>query len=637
MGKLYDVTIYYETGFNMGNIPDGPAVLQLAESKSFRAVFLRQNKYLGSVDLQGVFDDFENADYCQVGNAYYFITSVEAVGGNTVRISLQIDAINTIGGVSNLKVISGWLSRAHPRTDTPFGNIMKEPWAPMHPLVVKWKKVYNAKDPTKPDVDSTVTVSTVDLWNMGQYASKLIQQAADTEAAEDADFMLIPQLPPTPDNPTEFQISDPAATGGVYHYNLPNMVCYLGDSTIQTKDGKNALEMVRSIGIESAIVAMYKIPAGRFDLQIRQGELTTLDWIRSKPQQLDGPNPIYGEPANAKASCLHNTISIASIAGGDSQTFDTADLYESSGSNVRFLLNSDFSPNGSDYIRPLVFQGQLTEFTEQSVKGVSWVNSGYSFQGGSGGRLTLATYARNSTLSQQIQSKALDKIDISMSQTKRNGIVDTVQGVVGGIADIGLSIAAPFVPTVSHSWGGGKGMKTTYSSGGNPLDVASGVIGGVNRIVDSIQGGVDAYDDYKKQQIERANAVTQFNMDMTSAMWDAAKSAQIVAPEITFPVEPGLVGYFGNAFLICQVGLDDRDVAMFDKFLTANGYATSEQYYDGCMTDRTKFNFVQFSDVQLDASAPMTMRMMAEDILRSGVRIWHKLATTADYDSNPRR
>ena len=82
MGRLYEVTLYYETGFNSANIPDSPDVLALAEKKTFNAIYRRQNYYLSTIRLDGTIDDFQDADYAQAGNAFYFVVGIDAVSDN---------------------------------------------------------------------------------------------------------------------------------------------------------------------------------------------------------------------------------------------------------------------------------------------------------------------------------------------------------------------------------------------------------------------------------------------------------------------------------------------------------------------------------------------------------------------------
>ena len=624
MGRLYEVTLYYETGFNSANIPDSPDVLALAEKKTFNAIYRRQNYYLSTIRLDGTIDDFQDADYAQAGNAFYFVVGIDAVSDNTVQLTLQIDPISTIGGVGMLNVIGGWLKRAHPKTDEPFENMMGEPWAPRRPLQIKFKRIVNQYDDNTKFI--TIIASTVDLSKINPYARVL--KPAQEEGNLDT-YMMIPQYPPPPEGSTTLVLQDPDAVER--RYKLPSICLYAYLDAAKPKLDE-ALANVRGLGIDSAIIAQYLVPELKFDVQYFNADLGSIKGLRYTTKFAmpdgDGPNPIYADVKNKKAVCLHNTIAVSSIVGADSATYDTADLVEPDGKPIRFLVSGDPAPGGSEIIRPAYFQGELTSYTEQAVRGGAWRNAGMTFQGGSGGMLSLANYNRNARLGYEIQQRTLQKMENVTAENLIQGSIDTVQGAVNGVGNIIGGAVDQFNPLNQIArFGAGP----AYTGG------ISQIAAGANQLVDAAQTGLSTYYGYQNNLLDIGNQQTTYRMHTQNALWDAIGSANIVAPEISFPQEPGLINYFGNAFLIVQVGLHPDDVVQFDKFLTANGYSTSEQYYPEVFIDRQKFNFVQFSDVQLGAKCSMIIRRMAEDVLKSGVRIWHKLATSADYDDNPRR
>ena len=65
MPTIYNIRLFYNTGYDTGNIPDSPSLLDTCEYKDFDAVLLRQSRGLASVKLRTDYKSVRDADYCR--------------------------------------------------------------------------------------------------------------------------------------------------------------------------------------------------------------------------------------------------------------------------------------------------------------------------------------------------------------------------------------------------------------------------------------------------------------------------------------------------------------------------------------------------------------------------------------------
>lgn len=634
MAKTYDVTLYYSTGFNGFDIPDGPEILNQATKRNFPAVFKRQSRGLGSIKLAATYADVEDADYCSIGSDYYYILDVNmATNDTTATLTIKHDPITSMGGVAALNIIGGWLLRAHAKDDKPFSNTLPEDFVPRRPLKIISKTLVHKKEDETRQGYLTVVASSVDLTQTVQYAKKLVIQPKEGEDADaTSDYMLYPELPPANTRTT-------TVTYGGSSYELPSISLFnlngggagwVGPPVIE------AMKAVRETGIENAISAMYVIPVRDVTMEYhtREGSTqryATIKSIAGKSQTYKGDAYAYGQVKNRKALDLWNTYTIIAIASNDAATFDAAELY-SGGTQPDFVVDIDPSPNGSATMRPTYYQGKETLLSEHCVETMPWLAAGYAYEGGSGSLLTMANANRNIGFAKRLGMNSMD----SMAGNAKSQMISTAVDIAGGLVGAGSQ-----VPGAVHSaeWGAMDfndfGGEVNYNRMLRGQGSVLGAIGGA--VTGTINGLVNYGNRVNQYELGVDRVVQQTAQTVNNQLFDATKAANVVAPDIQYPVQVNGAAYFGGTFALIHIGLDPADLADFDARLTANGQKTDEPYYAGCMTDRTAFNCVQFDRIQLGNAVSMSLRRAAEEVLMRGVRIWHKLADKADYTNNPRR
>ena len=599
MPQAYDVTLYFDTGFNRGNIPDSPNLLVGFQSKQYDAVFEWQDRYLAEIRIRAQYDDVKNADYLKLGEStYYVINSVQALSPNTVSLDLTMDPLTTAGGVASISVLSGWAERAHATSDGLFENILPEPWTPSQRMLNRSRVVFRRKN--KGEDVLRVVVATCDLRKTELTARTL------TDAAESNGTVTYPELPlveqGTPGILTMVQGSGNNADVVRFSYWMPPGMYLFDMDNAAIQKGLNA---IRSIGIESAIVASYEIPkqyllfspAATFGTHVFEDGFISNIAAKIEVLSDDSLAYSYGTVKNKKALCLHNDYEVASISSGSTNSFAAKDIYNGD-TTPQFVGLSDPASAGCPYFQPRYFDGRETAPFAEAVAGMPWLNSGIFYTTASGSALTLANAGRK--LNRLAVEQDIAEGGYNLAQI-RNGV----------------SAATDFAGQVL-----GAGPNTLLEGFGATALNAVGTLA---------NAGINAADIER----QRKNTRTRNELTMGDNIFETNR-ALMQAPEVAFPVSVNASAYIGNAVTVTHYTLGDNDLKRFDKFLTMYGYAVDRAFALTDMTSRTKFNYVKTSDVHLKAATvPMNILANIQDMLNSGIRIWHVAPSQEAYDDNP--
>lgn len=596
MPTIYNIRLFYNTGYDTGNIPDSPALLDTCEYKDFDAVLLRQSRGLASVKLRADYKSVRDADYCRMTSndevSYYVITDIVMLTDSTAELALTLDPLTTAGGISNISIIGGQSKRAHVSDDTLFNNILPEPWAPSNRLIIRQKKTIHGVDENAGKLN--IAIATCNLDQADNYEA-LVAEAIDSRVT-------CPKLPTMglrQGTVMYFPHDDPELKG--YAYQMPGMYAF-NLSAAGVKDGINA---TRSLGIETSIMNMYTVPS----LDIKTATLEGGDVAPDHYTEIIGNKIVYasGMPykyhavKNNKAVCLYNNFMLASVASGNSMSYAAQDLY-AGGEAPDFATKADPSPNGTVYCQPTWYEGKQTTKQEQSVAGAPWNNAGYVYQGSSGGGMAMMN-ARRANIQLEID-RDYNQSAYRAQQAKQ--VIGAVSSLVTG--DMGVVDAGS--------------------------DTGKAFAAGFNMVTNLANSAIDIMQTEKARKYDYGNKTRQ----MGDNIFDASAQANISAPEIAFPISVNASSYFGNAFLITQITLTDEDLARFDNFLSAYGYAVDKPFETSDLNNRTKHNYVLVSDCQIkSANASRSVCEQINEMFKAGVRVWHvKPDKTALYD-NPKK
>ena len=156
----YNVTIWSNTGFNVNNIPDSPALL--GQGTSVQAVEIMQERYLSSIKISAEWANVKNVDYCKVGDMYYMVTGVSMLATDFAELALVPDFISSLGGVSQLTILDGITERCH-LPNSVDGDKDDPLLTPHEALQLDYEVLHSAIESFGESAKFTVIETTVDL------------------------------------------------------------------------------------------------------------------------------------------------------------------------------------------------------------------------------------------------------------------------------------------------------------------------------------------------------------------------------------------------------------------------------------------------------------------------------------------
>lgn len=569
---LYPVTLYFNTGFDSTNIPDSPALLGLSIKKTYNPLWLLQDLDLLQVKIEANWDDIEGADYCQINNKYYYITNIAQENINVARLTLELDALTTIG-LANISVNSGWCTRRHVTDDTPFINTIEEPFTPSEIGVTDFQEI-----PVNTEVSWIIMGSTVSLDEIPELAKTF-------EDAKTNKSVTIPLVTPIQEGTTVEMYTNIST---VLKQQLPNLSLYnLKREGFEDKYNE-IIQILRSLGIESAITCCYVLyPIAQLEATYNSGDDSSIKTLTSRIQAHQMANLPYKwqDVSNNKVYAgQFNRYTVYSVCSGDKQEFIASQIKGIDETFApSFVVWLDASPLGRSYCRPEFYEGNdgtsgLDSFIA-CIQGSEWLNTPVLLSGASGSRIAAAN-----TQFQNMQSQ-------------NNLIVNTLKTVGSVAAVVGMIAAAPPAGIAAAA-----GLAT-----------GSAVTGALGSVVSNIN---------------QANQINKNNFDLQV-------SNNLQAPVVKFPVTDSLQAFVGNGFYVTRSRLSHADTVRFDRYLTMFGYAVSEPLNTLSWIGRRYFNYIKANDVVLNVplGTPLRVKVMAENQFMRGVRIWH--VKPDNYTVNP--
>ena len=604
------VTIYWGTGIDPQNIPYNiNEYLAGRDRLSVAAVWTLQTKDLAkirldAVEIKSAGQDIMNADYLTVEKDCYFIGAIIMLSEMTAEITLIPDYIDSLGGLSVLAgKVSGWVSRSHVALadDKLFSNVIEEPFTPSAPLEITGYEKLTGDDTTW---GTTVVAANVDL-------TKIVKNEALEYKTASGETAIIPQLQPVPSAGTaeENKVAEcfsymTLPVAGNKKRVIPATACFPFRSTGIQK----GIQTARSLGMEDTITAEYVLPdywvtatLGVEDDETLTAVFTSLHGVKKElaPTNSKLTLAVPGTYNNKKVSSKMNEFVLMSMCSGDKQMFDAQDLRNDSG-KPKFIAFSDPAPDGRPYCQPKYYEGGICPDFVHAVQGATWQNAPLVYNQTSGSAISTAEYA------------------MKMSNLSDNyGTQKTTQALE--MAQSGLDLASKTIGTLTNDsiLDELNPVKQAGEAAQAGLGLASGTIGMVNQGIKNAQ----------------ANRNVEYQMNATRLAYNV--SQRVVVPEIRFPQATSLQNYIGNGFYLYRVCMSEADCKRFDKFLTMYGYAQDKAFAPSDLTNRSSFNYIKMSDVQIantgNAHMPRRYILGAEAQLSQGVRVWH-IAITNNFE-----
>ena len=586
----YNVRLFYNTGFNQKNIPDSPTLLDSATFTDVEGVYLNQNNDISQITINGEWNGCRNIDYVRVGDTpdpcFYFVTNVSMQADNVVTLSLMLDPITTIN-ITQMEFIDGWCSRRIiPQSQQSIANyqenIIGENWSPTNEFIFETDLPLHFYSEPK-----NFVLSTVDLLQ----TQKIADEYKTDMAGSSTQSVIIPKLMSTTDFTNFFLATADNKIGGITAgaFKYPNSALY-DFSKPKVKEG---IANVRSLGVESAILGSYQIPANWITVSYDSVHPEIVSSITgASTTYISTLNYEYASNVeNKKVFALYNNYTVTGVTSGDSMTYQFSQIFDNT-TSPQFVKFADPTPNGMPYCRPVKYYGKQNGLMG-IVKGSNWLNNQLAFANQSG--------------------SLINQRNLAMGARQHFSVVEAQNEnrLASDVNSIGTSAL---------------GMGTNIASTGS-TDILP-LIGGISTGISTLNNTLMYYNMTNRQNLNYAQQIGQ-----------AIVNQNLYAPDIMYPYQTSLQSYLPNDFMIGRYRLTEEDVRRFDNYLHRYGEAVDEPFKKEFMFKKQKYDYIQTSNILLKTNMGVRYNQLAEDVFNNGVRIWHTLPSTTALQTgnNPDR
>lgn len=610
---MYDVRVYRNTGFNSINIIDNPAKLNDSAQFDFfdlPALDILQNFGLGSVRVRASWQQLKNADYCRIGNIEdgYFYYSIPAGGvrmhsKDVAEISLIPDYVTSAGGLENVEILDGIVTRCHVSDDT-YGawNIDDEFLTPSEPLLLDTDEVSFGKDST------AYVESSLDLGAMSMIGSSDAYIDSEGESV---------QVPAVISNMGTTQYTMDGKVGSTTETTLAPL------STVTRK----GINRCRALGIESAVRSTTLLPDNLLTVSTREERISFSDdtatitlrgGVVDQTQTIEGAKNLDGHSAltysiagqvtgnfvdtttnlayeyqnvNNKRVLYGklNRVGILTTAGNRLES--NPEETRSGNSKITIRSIGDPHPTGAPYHRFKTMNGNSSKdgFFMNAVKGLSWKQIPLMYSEKSGSALDKIDF-QNSRTSTERKAPVSVRAYNKASEVTDNTFLQHLAGNTAGMLE-GL-------------------FKNAYTG----MGAVSGALGG-------IFGSVQEYQDY---DFQRRQEMQQFAIDQT-----------VVSPEVSISYDgEAFRDFYGETVIVYRYRPTPTDIRRLDNILTMYGYKVNIAGKDVPLHNRQYFNYVM-GNLSIGGNLPRWMCDGISAQVSGGVRLWHVKPSQNYYNNNP--
>lgn len=604
----YTCRLYRNSGFNAVNIPDSPALLDtIGNYVDCYAIELNQERFLPSVRIRGDWLSCRDADYCKVGDFFYFVNSVTMLSGDVAELSLTPDFITSAGGPAALEILDGVTDRVHVTDDT-FG-------------------IYGADDPfmapaldldieswTKDFYDTganyyTFLETTLDLGNMGSKSENDVVEALTCKDLNITD-------PDTGENPyVVVPVVDHLIGNTEYDLNLfgttkpltavEGQGVYMIDDTTACATIKKGIALARSLGVEESISGQYSIPVEFVSPTMGSVATKFATKITGRSFNFTAPlNFVYDTAVNNRVFYGSFTPYYLATGAGSTVSVLAEEIY--GGSPLpNIVVLADPRRGGKPYFRFNPLNGETVgtdplDFFRGAVSGKEWQSVPMVMNTKSGGLLDYVKYKNSRNAAAMEWAHAEENNDWAY----KNLAVNTA-----------MSGGKEFISGIGNVKGGRIG-----SAIGNVGDMLSTAVGATMSALG--------------QQMKFNQYIDQYNYQRALDMQELKISMNVHTPDVNFPLDPNLFSELtGNGVTVARAKYKAADIRRIDKILTAYGYKYSKLLEASDFSNRTYFNYVSGSISVGNLPGWWANGIAAQ--INNGVRVWHVKPNHTYYASNP--
>lgn len=565
---------------------------------------LNQERFLSSVRVRASWDTVKNADYCKVGDFYYYIDNVMMDSGDVAFLSLVPDFVTSAGGPATLNYLDGVTSRVHVTDDTYGKYCEDDPYmAPNYKLeVVSNPFDFSARD------NYTFIETTLNLILMGQHYDTNYSEAITSINSDDTSYYVTyPKTYPIEgaDSNTEYSVQFPAGSGSTTALDSPEgQAIYFLDPSLASFDTvMKGVQHARCLGVEESISGQYTVPA--VFVQLASSTASKQVSLTGKTGLLTASNtPFeYATVKNKRVLYGSYTPYTLATAAGNTMKVNAEDIYD--GETVpKVRYYADPRRTGKPYYRFNSLNGlssSTLDFFRNAVGGAEWRSVPMTFTQKSGGAIDTMNFAASMMQHQQ-----------AMDQAAKNYNAQIEQGIVSGLLGMGSSGASL------------AGTDPSKVSSAGAIGTGINIAGNVLQAAYNVENAGRNYDQYKsKMALQKAIETQSF-----------LANQNVVAPTVNFTAHPDLFNEIThNGCVVYRTVYSSADIARIDKILTMYGYKHCKPLVATDFTNRTYFNYVE-----ANVSVANLPRWWADGIatqISNGVRVWHVKPNSSYYTNNP--
>ena len=580
---------------------------------------LNQERFLSSVRVRASWNTVKNADYCKVGDFYYYVDSVAMDSGDVAFLSLVPDFVTSAGGPATLKYLDGVTSRVHVTDDTYGKYCEDDPYmAPNYKLEMD-VDYFDFSSRTS----YTFVETTLNLTKMGeQYEAGESDAITAKNIFDTSYYVTYPKSEALPSTSfTDYYTQFPPASGtGTALDVVKGSAVYMIDPNISdyqvTCDG---IQHARALGIEDSISGQYTVPAVFVGFASDQPDLCVRKTLIGKTGILtanDTPFE-YATVKNKRVLYGSYTPYVLATAAGNVMKANAEDIYDASSSpsypKIRYY--ADPRRTGKPYYRFEKLNNlsaSTLDFFRNAVGGAEWRSVPMVFTQKSGSAIDMMNFNASMMISSQAATQAAETYKAQREQ----GFVSALLGMGNAQAGLASDTAQQSVAL------SGKYAGTDVNRGAVGLGV--GFASGVLQSAYNIENSARNYNQYRqKMALQRAVETQSF-----------LANQNVVAPTINFTPHPDLFNEIThNGCVVYRTVYSSADITRIDKILTMYGYKHCKPLAATDFTNRTYFNYVE-----ANVSVANLPRWWADGVaaqISNGVRVWHVKPNPTYYTNNP--
>lgn len=597
---LCNIYGWKNTGLNAFNTLSNPSILEAQSSimvnlTPFGPVDIRQQRILPSVRVNCGWDTVQDVDIIKIVPVSGGFAAWYAVDGSPVmlaedcaQLSLVYDAwLSYIGtySLSSLQVLDG-ITRRITVADSPvttsggaFTIDTVEPddyLAPAKPLKLATDYI-QVTDPTNADREYFLIESTIDLSAVFDNAITYIDTASGSKVT----------APTLKRCPVFTQYSLQNIDGSQITSLSNNPMTALYSVTSANKDQVlDVINQARSLGMESAIIAIYRIPK---DLVVAVAP-SSVTGIIGKTVDFDAThvkfNPYTGRINNPRLLYSEYTGAGLVSFAGDRASYDIKDIYNGTDTDLFVRIMSDPHSDGKPYFRPRYIFGGTTGFFMNCISGMQWK------------QVPLTYFEKSGNLLNTIKFNASTNADLEAYNAQMR------------------SLNAGYIRETAQRTGQVIG---NIMGSGDKYQALGSAIGGV---------GSQAFSTYMAET-ERENIQRTYVARRRSEVSQYVVDNLVVAPEVAMPYNSEAArDYTGAIGVAYRYQYDADDVARIDKILSMYGYRKTKVLEASDFSVRTGryFQYIEATGATFRSqNAPAWLLDILSAQLNGGIRIWNSM------------